>query len=58
MGSNKLYFTYVLNPPSNFLKFWKIRLRAGKPRPYLDIIALFVKVGARFPRPKTMNIEC
>ena len=34
-----------------YLLFIILCFRAGRPRPYLDNRELFVKVGARFPRP-------
>jgi hypothetical protein len=47
----------VLNSSSVFLILGKIIQRAWKPRPYLDNRELFVRVGAGFPCPQTMNIE-
>jgi hypothetical protein len=51
---------------ADVLKLWKFARERGKiafsdglkHRPYMDNRELFVKVGARFPRPQTINIEC
>jgi len=57
-GRNFRLSPHFLNPQPVFLTSWKRRCRAGKLRPYLDKKLSVVQVGARFPRPQTMNIEC